>query len=318
MLKIRPFRQGFDEEAYISIFNAVFGDYDDIRSMTLEEMKKVEKSPNFSSKGMFIAEWNSETAGMISAYIDRFRAEKKGFIQNLGVLPKFRRKGIATKLLETALESLRKRGMKVAETWAQTDRKNCVHLFEKFGFKQARITSIMIRKLDFILDENRKNRQLTIRDMQMREEKEIELLNKLDNESFKEHFNFRPRTIEETKYTLFEMPWFTVQKWFFALLNDQAVGYGGIAIDEGLNKEKSLKWGLIADIGVLKPYRRMGIGTCLMLCMMQELMTLGMKDAFLYVDDMNPTGAMKLYEKLGFKSLRKNILYQLPLNSVAN
>ena len=313
MLKIRPFKKGFDEEAYVSIYNAAFGDYDDIRSMTLEEMEKVEKSPSFSLEGMFIAEWNGETAGMVSAHIDRFREEKKGFVQNLGVLPKFRRKGIATKLLETALESLRKRRMEVAETWAQTDRQGCMHLFEKFGFKQARITSIMIRKLDFIPDENRKNMQLTIRDVQMREEKEIELLNKLDNESFKEHFNFRPRTIEETKYALFEMPWFAVQKWFFAFLNDQPIGYGGIAIDEGLNKEKNLTWGMIADIGVLKPYRRVGIGTCLMLHMMQELKGLEMKDAFLYVDDMNPTGAIKLYEKLGFKTLRKSIIYQLPL-----
>ena len=313
MLKIRPFRKGFDEEAYVRIYNAAFGDYDDIRSMTFEEMEKMKKSPSFSSEGMLIAEWNGETAGMVSAYVDRFREEKKGFVQNLGVLPKFRRRGIATKLLETALESLRKRGMEVAEIWAQTDREGCMHLFEKFGFKQTRITSIMIRKLDFIPNKNRKNMQLTIRGMQTKEEKEIELLNKLDNETFKEHFNFRPRTIEETKYALFEMPWFTIQKWFFACLNDQPVGYGGAAIDEGLNKEKNLKWGLIADIGVLKPYRRIGIGTCLMLHMMQELKGLEMKDAFLYVDDMNPTGAIKLYEKLGFKTLRKSIIYQLPL-----
>jgi mycothiol synthase len=313
MLKIRPFRKGFDEEVYVSIYNAAFGDYDDIRSMTLEEMEKLEKSPSFSSEGMFIAEWNGETAGMVSAHIDKFREEKKGFVQNLGVLPKFRRRGIAAKLFETALESLKKRGMEVAETWAQTDRQGCIHLFEKFGFKQARITSIMIRKLDSIPGKNRKDRQLTIRDMQMREEKEIELLNKLDNESFREHFNFRPVKIEETKYVLFGMPWFTVQKWFFAVLNDQPVGYCGVAIDEGLNKEKNLKWGLIADIGVLKPYRRIGIGTLLMLHMMQELKDLGMKDAFLYVDYMNPTGAMKLYEKLGFKTLRKSIIYQLPI-----
>jgi mycothiol synthase len=314
LLKIRPFKERCDEEVFVSIYNAAFGDYDDIRSMTLEEMEKMKKSPSFSLEGMFIAEWNGEIAGMVSASIDRFREEKKGFVQNLGVLPKFRRKGIATKLLEMALESLRSRGMEVAETWAQTDRKDCMHLFEKFGFKQARITSIMIRNLDSILEANRKNMQLRIRNMQMREEKEIELLNKLDNEAFKEHFNFRPRTIEETKYTLFEMPWFTIQKWFFAFLNDQPVGYGGIAIDEGLNKEKNLKWGLIADIGVLKPYRRTGIGACLMLHMMQTLKGLRMEEAFLYVDDMNPTGAIKLYEKLGFKTLRKSIIYQLPLS----
>jgi mycothiol synthase len=313
LLKIRPFKEGCDEEVYVTIYNAAFGDYEDIRSMTLEEMEKMKKSPNFSSNGMFIAEWNGETAGMAIALVDKFREEKKGFIQNLGVLPKFRRKGIATKLLETALKSLRERGMEVAETWAQTDREGCLHLFEKFGFKQARITSIMTRKLDSVPEANSRNIQLTIRDARIKEEKEIEVLNKLDNEAFKEHFNFRPRTIEETKYSLFEMPWFTIQKWFFAVLKQQPVGYGGIAIDEGLNQEKNLKWGMIADIGVVKPYRRMGIGTGLMLHMMQELKALGMGDAFLYVDNMNPTRAIKLYEKLGFKTLRESIIYQLSL-----
>jgi ribosomal protein S18 acetylase RimI-like enzyme len=41
-----------------------------------------------------------------------------------------------------------------------------------------------------------------------------------------------------------------------------------------------------------------------------------MDDAVLYVDDMNPTGAIKLYEKLGFKAVTKNIVYQLPLNQI--
>jgi mycothiol synthase len=310
LLKIRAFKKGFDEEAWVSIYNAAFGDFEDIRRMTVDEMEKLEAAPTFDEAGMFLAEWDGEVAGTVGAQVDKFREEKKGFIQNLGVLPKFRNKGIAAKLLETALKSLKERGMELADTWAQTDREGCMHLFEKFKFKQIRVMSIMITKLDSLPNDCITNAQLTIKDMRMNDEKEIELLNKLDNEAFKEHFNFRRRTIEETKYALFEMPWFSVQKWFFAVLDNQPIGHSGIAIDEGLNKEKNLRWGMIADIGVLKPYRRTGVGTCLMLHMMQTLKSLGMKDAFLYVDDMNPTGAIKLYEKLGFKTLRKSIIYQ--------
>lgn len=54
MLKIRPFRKGFDEDVFVSIFNTVFGDYDDIRSMTLEEMKMMEDSRSFNTDGMLI------------------------------------------------------------------------------------------------------------------------------------------------------------------------------------------------------------------------------------------------------------------------
>jgi mycothiol synthase len=313
LLKIRPFRKGFDEEAYVSIFNAAFGNYDDIRSITLEEMKKMEESPSFSADGMLIAEWNGETAGMINAYIDKLREEEKGFIQWLAVLPKFRRKGIAKKLVEKALESLRNRGMTVAEAWVQSDRETCVHIYESFGFKRARIMSMMKRSLDETPSNIGENKEARIREMQVRDEREVELLNRLDNETFKEHFNFRPRTIEETKYALFENPWFQRQKWFFAILDNQPVGYAGVGVDEGLNREKSLKWGWILDIGALKPYRRRGVGTSLMLHSLELLRAMAMDDAVLYVDDMNPTNATKLYEKLKFKVMRKHIVYQLPL-----
>jgi len=314
VLKIRPFRKGFDEEVFVSIFNACFGDYDDIRSMTLEEMKKMEESPSFNTTGMLIAECNGETAGMINAYVDKLREDEKGFIQWLGVLPKFRGKGIAKKLLKKALESLKQKQMKVAETAAQTDKEACLHIFEGFEFRQVRVTSMMKRSLENIPCNIEENREVRIRSMRVKDEEEIKLLNRLENETFKEHFNFRPRTIEETKYALFEIPWFKQQKWFFAVLDNQSIGYAGVGIDEGLNKEKNMKWGWILDIGVLKPYRRKGIGTSLMLYGMRLLNHQGMEDALLYVDEMNPTNAVKLYQKLGFKVIRKNILYQLPLS----
>ncbi|MGB9684263.1 MAG: GNAT family N-acetyltransferase [Candidatus Bathyarchaeales archaeon] len=313
MLEIRPFRKGFDEELFVGIFNACFGDYDDIRAMTIEEMKKIEESPAFSAEGIFIAEWNGEIAGMVNAYIDKLREERKGFIQSLGVLPRFRGKGTAKKLVEKALESLKMRGMEIAETWAQTDREACIHIFESFGFKKVRTTSMMKRNLENIIFNIGENMTVTIRDAKLTAEEDIKLLNRLDNETFKEHFNFRPRTIEETKYAILENPWFQRQKWFFALLGNQPVGYAGVGVDERLNEEKRVKWGWILDIGVLKPFRRKGIGKRLMLHGMQLLKSFGMKDALLYVDDLNPTNAIKLYESLGFEVLRKNIVYQLSL-----
>jgi len=313
LLKIRPFKKGLDEETYVSIFNECFRDYVDIRSITLDEMKKMEESPNFSADGMMIAEWNSETAGMINAYVDAQREEKKGFVQSLAVLPRFRGKGIAKKLVEEALKSLKDRGMEIAESWAQSDREACVHIYEGFGFKQVRVMSMMEKSLDQVPFNIVENKETRIRQAMIYDEKEVELLNRLDNESFKEHFNYRPRTIEETKYALLENPWFQRQEWFFAVLKNQSVGYAGVGVDEGLNKEKGLKWGWILDIGVLKPYRRKGIGTGLMLHGLELLKAMGMSDAVLYVDDMNPTNAIKLYEKLGFNALTKNIVYQLKL-----
>lgn len=312
MLKIRAFKQGSDEETFVNVYNASFSDYDDIRTISLEEMKKTEANPSFSADGLFIAEWNGETAGMIDAFRDKLREEEKGFIQSLGVFPRFRGKGIARKLVERALESHRQRGTKLVDAWAQSDREECVHIFESFGFKQIRTTSMMKRSLSNLSADIGENKEIDIREMQLRDEDEIALLNRLDNEAFKEHFNYRPRAIEETKYMLLEMPWFQ-QNAYFAIIDNQPVGYVIIGIDEGLNKEKNVKYGWVLDIGVLKPDRRKGIGTSLMLQGMRILKDQSMESALLYVDDMNETKAIKLYEKLGFKVLRKNLIYQLQL-----
>lgn len=314
MLNIRHFRTGFDEEVFLGIFNVCFGDYDDIRGMTLEEMRKMEESPNFSADGMLIAEWNGETAGMINAFVDKLREEKKGFIQWLGVLPKFRGKGIAKQLVKKAIESLQLRGMETAETWAQTDRKACTHIFESLGFQQVRATSIMKNTLNNIPSDIGESKEFSIREAQLSDAREIELINWVNNEVFKEHFNYRPKPIEETRYMLLEIPWFQNQTAFFALIQNQPVGFVISGIDEGLNKEKNVKYGWVLDVGVLKPHRRKGIGTSLMLHAMRLLKKCEMEDALLYVDDMNPTNAIELYEKLGFQTLRKSVIYQLQLD----
>jgi ribosomal protein S18 acetylase RimI-like enzyme len=62
-------------------------------------------------------------------------------------------------------------------------------------------------------------------------------------------------------------------------------------------------------IGVLKPLRRQGIGTALMLHALKFLKAKGMREAELGVDDSNPTKAIKLYERVGFKVIKKDLTY---------
>jgi mycothiol synthase len=312
LLKIRPFRKGYDEEIYTRIFNTAFLDYDDIRSVTLQEVKTLEEAPSYNLDGLLIAEWNGQTAGMVQALVDKFREEKKGFIQSLAVLPEFRRKGIAKKLVSEALLNLKERGMNVAAAWAQTDRLACVHIYDSFGFKCVRASSLMKGSLTEI-PETEVNGTTNLREAQLEDDQDIALINKLDNEAFKEHFNYRPVTIEETRYMLLEMPWWKHQKAWFAIIDRQPIGYVIAGIDVGLNKEKSVKYGCVLDIGVMKHHRRRKIGSTLILRAMQYLKSQGMESALLYVDDQNPTHAIKLYEKVGFRVYHKSGVYELHL-----
>ncbi len=312
MLKIRPLIEGSDDEAFVRLYNAGFSDYEDNRKMTLEELKKTRKAPSYDPAGVLLAESDGEVAGMIEASVDKYREDKRGFVRSLTVFPQFRGRGIAKKLVGKALESLKDRGMKVAESWAQTDRKMCMHIYESFGFKQVRAIDLMKRTLDNIPCGIGENAEAIMRLMSTRDE-DMQLLNMLDNEAFKEHPNFRPRTVEETKYAVLDMPWYEEQNIFFAMVENEPAGFVNAGIDVGLNREKNLKYGWVLDIGVLKPYRRKGIGAHLIVHAMHVLRDKGMTDALLYVDETNPTKAIKLYEKVGFKVAKKSIIYELPL-----
>lgn len=313
MLKVRPFQKGVDEHIYVKVFNAAFSDYDDMRGVTLEEARTLANAPSFNLDGLLFGEWDGQTAGIVQALVDKHREEKKGFVQNLAVLPEYRGRGIARELLKTAIAVLKDRGMKVASAWAQTDRLVCTHLYETLGFKRVRTSSLMKRILVDCPRETDEDEPASLREAQLADEEEIALITRLDNEAFKEHFNYRPITVEETKYLRLGSPFWKSQKAWFATVDSQAVGYVVTGIDERLNREKNARHGWVLDIGVLKPNRRRDVGTTLMLRAMSYLKTQGMEDALLYVDDQNPTHAMKLYEKVGFQTYHKSASYELQL-----
>jgi len=75
-------------------------------------------------------------------------------------------------------------------------------------------------------------------------EEDVKMLNWLDNECFKEHFNYRPATIEETRHSLLNNPYFKEQEWFFVVLHKKNVGYIGVGIDEKYNIEKNVQSGM--------------------------------------------------------------------------
>lgn len=308
MLKIREFIKGEDEEVWLRIRNEAFKEYDDFRPSTMEDMEIWQKDPGFDPVGMFIAELNNQPVGRVQAHVDKQRTEKKGVIRGLGVVPQFRRRGIGRELVRKAIESLRERAMETAQAVMRDDALACKHIFESMEFKLVRIFSTMRRPLDTVPSHIGENTDVTLRTMRAGID-EIKLIRKLDNEAFSEHFNFRSMTLEEWKHWS-KHPDFDREGIFFALLKEEPVGHVGTWIDSKFVKFKGVKRGVIATIGVLKPHRRKGIGTSLILRGMEHLKSRGMTEVELGVDDLNETEAIKLYEKVGFKVARKLRTYE--------
>ena len=308
MLKIRRFVEGEDEEVWVRIQNEAYKEYDDFRPDTVEDIEIWKKNPNFDSTGMFIAELDRRPVGAVNAHIDRNRKEKVGFLRALGVVPKFRRRGVGRRLVERAIESLKERRIESVQGWARENKGACKSLLENMGFKLIRVFSTMRRDLGSIPYNIGEYKKVKMRKMET-DMDDIKLLNWLNNETFKEHFNFRPHTVEETKFWITNKPWCDILEYSFSYLDDKPVGYVGAGIDSKFIEHKGIKRGWIMDIGVLKLNRNRGIGTALMQRGMEVLKSKGMSDVELGVDDSNPTKAIGLYTKVGFKVVHKDLTY---------
>jgi ribosomal protein S18 acetylase RimI-like enzyme len=310
MLKIRGFVQGKDEAICVSVWNKAFREFDEFRSFSVEDWLAREKSPSFDAAGMFIAELDNEPVGLVYAFVDKMREEKKGFIRVLGVVPTCRKRGIGRALAEKAIQSFKERGMQTIEAGARMGKPEGIRLFESMGFEQVRVFSLMTRDLKNIPEGVGENHDVRLRKFRKGSVEDLKLLNWLENEAFKEHYNFRPETMEETRFQFEQHPAFKNQECLFAFLRDKPLGYVGIGEDPKYNEEKKAKAGWITSIGVLKPHRLKGVGTRLMIEGMKLLKKNGLNEAMLGVDDQNPTKAIQLYEKLGFTAEFKDIAYQ--------
>lgn len=313
MLRFERFVPGSSELEWVRVWNEVYGKRWDNAPQTVQQFRALEKTPDFEPEGRFIVTLDDKSVGIVQAYVDKLREEKKGFVRNFAVLPKFRGQGIEQRIAKKAIEELKKRGMKVVQTSVDSNEESIIQMWESLGFKLARKFSVMTADLATVQSGIGENGEVELKPLRKDSDEDLKMLNWLRNESFKEHFNWRPNRLESTMYFVRKDPFFNAQEWVFAMLNGKHVGYVGTGIEESYNKAKNAKVGWIMSIGVLKPHRQTGIGTKLILQGMNLLKRMGMTTARLAVDDWNVSKAIQLYEKVGFKVARKEIFYEKDL-----
>ena len=71
--------------------------------------------------------------------------------------------------------------------------------------------------------------------------------------------------------------------------------------------------GWLEHISVRRPWRGRGLGRALTAEGLRRLRAAGMTEAMLGVDAENPTGALGLYERLGFEVHQRTTAYRLEL-----
>jgi ribosomal protein S18 acetylase RimI-like enzyme len=85
--------------------------------------------------------------------------------------------------------------------------------------------------------------------------------------------------------------------------------WGGFAGDEAFGRSR----GWLDSVFTRRPWRRRGLGAAHVARSLVRLREAGMTEAMLGVDSDNPTGALGLYERAGFRVHTRSVAYRKPM-----
>jgi ribosomal protein S18 acetylase RimI-like enzyme len=145
-------------------------------------------------------------------------------------------------------------------------------------------------------------------------EADIKTICRVDNEAFKDHFGFIEQPFEDelalfTNWLRNDESLKDPSLWFLAMNGDEAVGLALCTIWDHENRD----FGHVASLGVLRSYRKQGIGLALLHHAFGEYYRRGKLGASLGVDAENLTGALQLYKKAGMHVHRQFDLFEKEL-----
>ena len=133
------------------------------------------------------------------------------------------------------------------------------------------------------------------------------------NEAFADHWDTEPIRPEDWERDVVGDPHFRADLSFVALAGDEAVGYSANYCSEADWAASHVRDAWIGQLGVRRPWRGRGIATALLVRSMARFRDAAMEAASLGVDAQNPTGAVALYERVGFAVTRRFVRLRRPV-----
>jgi ribosomal protein S18 acetylase RimI-like enzyme len=133
------------------------------------------------------------------------------------------------------------------------------------------------------------------------------LVYRAHQDAFRDHWGFAPRSYEFWQHHMVEDEAFDPSLWHIAWDGDQIAGYALCRIRNGN------PW--IGTLGVLRPWRKRGLGLALLYHSFGEFYKQGERLIMLGVDSENPNGATRLYQKAGMHVASEYVFYEKELRT---
>jgi ribosomal protein S18 acetylase RimI-like enzyme len=232
--------------------------------------------------------------------------------QLIRVLPEWRNLGIEEALLEWTEEHLlakpvgEVKGDLYLSSSAVSTEVDRTEQLETNGYEPARYYFEMVRSLETDIPERPLPDGLEVRDAKPQHYRQIL---EASDEAFQDHWGHVPLTENMIKEWM-ESPEFQPELWQVAWDGDEVAGMILNYIRQDENERFNRRRGYTEDISVRRPWRRRGLATALLARSLKLLKEQGMQEANLGVDTENLTGALRLYERLGFEQIRTMINFR--------
>jgi mycothiol synthase len=232
--------------------------------------------------------------------------------------PDWRRKGIGTAMLRYIEEHLREKSLELLEdgvikedtprfleTYASDTETGKKILLKNSGYEPVRYGYSMVRPLLEPVNITPMPEGLDIRTVRPDQYRKVW---EADQEAFKEHWGYVEGTEVDYQRWLKD-PLHDPDLWRVAWDGDEVAGMVLNFLNEKENEEYNRLRGWTENICVRKPWRRQGLARALLTRSLQMFKDMGMDHAALGVDTQNPTGALRLYESVGFVVEKQEATY---------
>ena len=289
------------------------------RATTLQEMEHEMSFPTVSPETDCFLAWAGER---LVAYTDTYvrkgdpKMDTETTLYCWGVVhPQWRRRGVGRSLLEAAY----RRGEEyLAEIEVPRVHFHCntrdveedrMALYEAFGMKRVRYSVNLARPVNgnlppIVMPEGYRLRPFD-------PERDAEEAFQVDNAAFRDHWGHTEGKLEEFLHWM-KMPHIRPELWLLAekQATGEIVGLGLNVIDPDWIAQTGRQEGYLDTLAVLGEHRKRGLGTALISKSLQILRDAGMEAVHLHADTENLTGAMRLYQRVGFDVRKTYIAYR--------
>ena len=235
------------------------------------------------------------------------------------VRPDRRRQGLGTALLEWVEARSRIAGSAMTDRldwphviggWGDLHVPGHAELAARHGYRPYRHGFEMLRAVADPLGEHPLPAGLEVRPVEPSQHRAIWAA---DIEAFRDHLEPATRT-EEDFQGWFTAPYLDTSLWQVAWSGDEVAGSVMTSLNPRENERLGVSRAWLDHISVRRPYRKRGLAASLIASTIRILQARGVAEAALGVDADNPTGALRLYERLGFRRVHEAVGYRKTLD----